>query len=307
MQLQDEVHEGTMRAMEERPSVGRYLDQYLEDVRTTIKPSSLLVYNRWVKHFILRYGHIQLSDLTRGHVDQWRSELVDSGLAGNTVNTGLRVIKGALIEAVKRDLIHRNPAAHIRYVDANSREREFPPFWTSEQFEAYMKTVENPRHRLAFCLAFYAGLRLQEAAYLRWEDIQDGVIKVTSHGQRRTKTDNTRRIPVAQKLQEELDKWERGTGPILRAYSPEPSPTAISKAFIRLKRAYNEEHIEDPLPDISFHGLRHSFATNLAPHVQLFVLSRLLGHSKIETTMIYAHVQDDVTIGIASAAMHTAF
>jgi site-specific recombinase XerD len=41
--------------------------------------------------------------------------------------------------------------------------------------------------------------------------------------------------------------------------------------------------------------------------MQLIYLSKLLGHSKIETTMIYAHVQADAALDIASTAMNDVF
>lgn len=58
----------------------------------------------------------------------------------------------------------------------------------------------------------------------------------------------------------------------------------------------------DPtFPPITFHGLRHSFATWLASDagINLRVLQSLLGHSTISTTMIYAHVQPQMAVEAA--------
>jgi integrase/recombinase XerD len=45
---------------------------------------------------------------------------------------------------------------------------------------------------------------------------------------------------------------------------------------------------------IHFHSLRHSFASNLAQRgINLYVIQKLLGHSKITTTQIYSHLRNE--------------
>ena len=49
------------------------------------------------------------------------------------------------------------------------------------------------------------------------------------------------------------------------------------------------------------HTLRHSFATHLLDSgANIHVIKTLLGHSKIETTMIYLHLQKHTQLGIVS-------
>lgn len=55
------------------------------------------------------------------------------------------------------------------------------------------------------------------------------------------------------------------------------------------------------IEDFRFHDLRHTFATRLLRHTgNLKLVSRLLGHTQVETTMRYAHVMlDDMIDGIS--------
>ncbi len=71
----------------------------------------------------------------------------------------------------------------------------------------------------------------------------------------------------------------------------------LSQKFLKYRRRHPN------LPPISFHGLRHSFATNLAMQgVPIAVLQKLLGHQNIETTMLYTHVQEDHVLDVARRA-----
>ena len=64
--------------------------------------------------------------------------------------------------------------------------------------------------------------------------------------------------------------------------------------FTRIRRVFDIALKSAGLPLIHFHDLRHSFASNLvAAGASLVVVKELLGHKKIETTMIYAHLAPD--------------
>ncbi len=66
------------------------------------------------------------------------------------------------------------------------------------------------------------------------------------------------------------------------------NPTYASRSFKKCVRAFE---LDDK---IHFHTLRHSFASNLAQRgVNLYVIQKLLGHSKITTTQIYSHLRTE--------------
>ena len=52
---------------------------------------------------------------------------------------------------------------------------------------------------------------------------------------------------------------------------------------------------------IYFHSLRHSFASNLVQRcASIYVIKELLGHSDIQTTQIYSHLQKDNLVNVVS-------
>jgi site-specific recombinase XerD len=64
----------------------------------------------------------------------------------------------------------------------------------------------------------------------------------------------------------------------------------INTLFITFKKVFKKAQIKD----VSFHTLRHTFASYLVINgISIYTVSKLLGHSKIETTMIYAHLSKE--------------
>jgi integrase len=65
-----------------------------------------------------------------------------------------------------------------------------------------------------------------------------------------------------------------------------------------LKAAFHKATIDAGIADFRFHDLRHSFGTRMLRKTQnLKLVSRLMGHQNIETTMRYAHVMMDDLAG----------
>lgn len=61
-----------------------------------------------------------------------------------------------------------------------------------------------------------------------------------------------------------------------------------------IKAAFHKATIDAGIPDFRFHDLRHTFGTRMLRKTQnLKLVSRLMGHQHIETTMRYAHVIDE--------------
>lgn len=86
-------------------------------------------------------------------------------------------------------------------------------------------------------------------------------------------------VPLTQKALSLIDK--KKPGPLFRVYSNQ-------KANVRLKEIAEVCNIHK---NLSTHVARHTFATQfLERGGKLEVLKELLGHSKIDTTMIYVHV-----------------
>jgi site-specific recombinase XerD len=155
-----------------------------------------------------------------------------------------------------------------------------------EEIQKMLGSTYNLKHRVALMLLYYAGLRLAEAASLRWDDVDFGRevihLKTAKGGKERV-------VFLHPKLAEGLRLLGDGKGLILVSnrggrYSPRSiqlvADNAAKKAGIKKK--------------VTPHVLRHSFATHLLEGgADIRHIQELLGHKNLRTTMLYTHVSKD--------------
>jgi integrase len=141
---------------------------------------------------------------------------------------------------------------------------------------------------LLFLLALGAGLRLQEAAHVKWEDITSNGICVRNDSVHRTKTNEGRRIKLGAGLLAMIEEYRRF--PLEWVIPDERSPKlgrsprrrCISAArrlakWLRIK--LEEDGLKNPT-----HWLRKVFGSVVAQEYGMLAASRYLGHSSIEVT-----------------------
>jgi len=150
-----------------------------------------------------------------------------------------------------------------------------------------LEATGSLRNRTAMEIGYAGGLRLGEVLHLKLTDIDSGqmIIRVE---QGKGKKD--RNVMLAQSLLHTLrEYWKRerprkwlfpghgGQRPL--------NPTVIQRAFVEAKRKAGITKA------VSFHSLRHSFATHLMQSgVDVRTIQALLGHRSLGTTQRYMHV-----------------
>jgi integrase len=229
-----------------------------------------------VEHRLTGFHDRPLASLTQGEVEQW-VVLRAAAVKPATVEKELRTLKALLNKAAEWKLLDLNPAENV--APPQNVESE-PIHWYTA---AELKRLYKVDRAHAPCWQFMAntGLRRREAMFLRWADIRDGSIWVTSREGARTKSARWRQIPLSPGAATALSRLRRGNKSIyvLPRLAKESWSRAFAKAAERAKVGG------------SLHSLRHTFAANLvAQGVNLRVVQRLMGHATIKTTEQYAHV-----------------
>ena len=165
-------------------------------------------------------------------------------------------------------------------------------FLTAEQVELLIKATTNKRHQLQIILQTDAGLRVTEVTSLKWEhlDFRTKMIEIRSLKKKANDPKPKRLLPMSGRVYDAfaayINENGKGTGFI---FSTDGGKTAITRQAIS-KMLKDIEHKSSQLNDLHPHKLRHSFATNLrAAGAELEDIRDALGHTKLETSLIYAH------------------
>lgn len=165
--------------------------------------------------------------------------------------------------------------------------RKLPEVFNHDELKLLFASTENQKHRVMLMAAYAGGLRISEVTRLRVKDIDSGRMAIHIE---KSKGEKDRYTILSQRLLIELRSY-------WKAYRPKdllfPSPVKdgpLDRATPNLvfrtakKKAGITKHV-------TFHSLRHTFATNLLESgVDIRKIQVLLGHSSITSTAIYLHV-----------------
>lgn len=279
-----------------RITVGEYAEQYLARTRRAVRASTHERYVRYIARFLASVGETRaFADVEEGDVETWIREMERAGLAPRSVNLALACVRAMMRRATGEGALALDPMRSVR--PARIARVTLPPYISPD---VYMDAVDalhpSPRMRLACRLALFAGLRAGEIAGLEWQDVDvaRGEIRIVSRGEgRETKSGRARTVPILPPVAEMLDavpaSMRRGRVIPSRA-RVKTVATDISRAWGRTVR--RAAAADTRVPIITFHGLRHSFATWMASSgLPLASLQIVLGHADIAMTMRYVHVQ----------------
>ena len=151
--------------------------------------------------------------------------------------------------------------------------KRLPEIINEEEFFKIMKIDKKKEHQIAFSLGFFCGLRISEVEKLTQKDI-----------------DYDRKMLFIREAKGGKDRYV-------------PFPSTITKGLkhipIKIKRRALQHSITKYgkkvlNKNIHFHTLRHGAATlYLSKGMNIRQVQQLLGHSRLDTTMIYTHVSPD--------------
>ena len=178
-----------------------------------------------------------------------------------------------------------------------------PVVLSREEVAQLLAAVRNPKHRAALSVAYGAGLRASEVAALKVSDV-DGQRMTLRVEQGKGRKD--RYALLSPVLLETLRTWwrlarQQGTmlcgGWLFPGMDPtDPITTRQLNRAVHL--AATAAQIDKR---VSLHTLRHSFATHLLEQkVDIRVIQVLLGHKKIETTVLYTQVATEILREVVS-------
>lgn len=311
-----------MYTQSSKVTVGEWFDMWLKDYRgIRIKPGTQEVYrNTFNAHIKPAIGKKRVTSIRMEQIQTIYNSMANSNYAEGTIKLVGVILYGMFKQAVKSELINKNPVAMATIPKAKERkERVVLTAEQQKQFQTYAKTWSE--YFRIFLLALCTGMRNGEVRGLFWSDIdfENRVIYVTGtlkyvkgighyKGTPKTKT-SKRDIPMLgvcydllleQRQNQEEQKnllgewWEPLKGlENLVFTSNDGKPVSREKVTAELNKIIKKMHDDHVnIPQFTFHSLRHTFATRgLEQGISLKIMQTILGHTTLAMTSdLYSHV-----------------
>jgi integrase/recombinase XerD len=246
-----------------------------------LAPRTQQAYVGWMVRLVSK-TRVPADQLSESQVRTYLASLSQRGLSGSTLNQAINAVRFFF-----NGVLHRVWALEIHYQRAPQR---VPVTLTPDEVGRLLAAVPGLRERAAMEIAYAAGLRLNEVLHLKLSDI-DSERMILRVDQGKGKQD--RNVMLSPALLETLRAYWRKSKPRVWLFPGQGgkrplNATMIQRAFTVAK---HEARITKP---VSFHSLRHSFATQLLESgVNVRTIQALLGHRSLGTTQRYTHVAGD--------------
>jgi integrase/recombinase XerD len=169
------------------------------------------------------------------------------------------------------------------------KEHKLPQVFSIEQIQQLLSAAINIKHRMILSLFYGAGLRMNELRHIRLCDMDSKSfqIKVVAGKGRKD-----RFTLMPKHLLEPLRDYYRQDKPRVYLFEGQTAGMPMHERSIQHFVQRYVKVIGLGGKDYSAHTLRHSFATHLLDAgTDIHTIKELLGHSSLNTTMIYLHLQ----------------
>lgn len=199
-----------------------------------------------------------------------------------TASAYFNKVRAVVNAAYAKGIINRNPLAQVKGIKSESTERTY---LTIEEVRSLVKTeCRYDVLKRAFLFSCLTGLRWSDINKLDWLEVSqlDGVHRITFNQQ---KTKALQYLDITQQAFALMGEQEKQG----RVFQGLKYSAWMNVELLRWCMAAGiSKHV-------TFHAGRHTFAVSLLSRgVDIYTVSKLLGHSEVKTTQIYADIIDSV-------------
>lgn len=205
-----------------------------------------------------------LASLTLEHLEQYLSTL---DVSPTTTNKHLTCLKSFCRWLENNGL--PNPTHKIRYLKAPPKLQRM---LSEDEYGKVLAACREDEKKIIQLLG-NLGLRASELLGIRADSVRDGFVYVIGKGNK------TRAIPLNQTARQILNE-------------PDTMNLLKNLKYPQLNNLCRKLSKRCGIPKFTCHSLRRRFATQLAQYINIYQLSRLLGHSNVATTQRYIYFSE---------------
>lgn len=263
--------------------------------------STIFKIKEYVKH-----KSLAIQDITVDFLRNYEKYLLETLKNGqNTMHANMRVIRRIINLAINDDILPLDKNPFIKYKFENTKtEKAFlteDEILSFENLDLKLSSMKDV-HRDIFVFATYAGgLRISDICLLKWKHYDGVRILMTTK-----KTESTVSIKLPQKAMGIIEKYKKIDAkpedfmfPLLDNEANYEDARTLHN-HISSATAYANKDLKVLAKSagidksFSFHSSRHTWATRaLRKGMRIEYVSRLMGHSSIKTTQIYAKIVNE--------------
>lgn len=294
--VMSQIREGKwfVRSEGEGKTIRDLLERYMDEHSIPNKSVGTVRNDRGMVNEILEYfGDMLLIELTPPRIAEYKAFCRKKGLKPATINHRRKLLSGAFNLAIREwEWVKENPVIKVKAEKVrNERDRWLTP---EEEQILLEKSVlhptlkgnkTEPRYWLQELIIFalQTGMREDEILSLEWiyVDLDRRTVTVI-----KSKNDLPRTVPLTSvALQLLVSKSENRKSDYVF-----PNEAGRKMGRRNMTRAFDKVVERAGIVNFTFHDLRHTFATRLAQvGVDLYTISKLLGHKDVKMTQRYAH------------------
>ncbi|NJL15027.1 MAG: tyrosine-type recombinase/integrase [Microscillaceae bacterium] len=234
-----------------------------------------------LKEYCEAFGKQHPERISPDEAKQWLTRQVKEGWREASLVTMICALRFYYIQIQRR----KDWEFHLPFP---RRAETLPKVLNLSEVQALFDAVDNLKHKMMLLMGYAAGLRVSEVVSMRLKDIdsQRMVIHIKA-----AKGKKDRCVMLSEVLLENLRSYYQAYKPKEWLFEGQSydyySTRSIQKIFQRAKQKAGI------LKEVSFHALRHSFATHLhEAGTDIRIIQELLGHNSSKTTERYTHVSN---------------
>ncbi len=291
------VHEDTVITLQQFKdqmlSVGQedgsftdYILNYLNDNKSRLRLESWWSYKSQITKLLKFKKKVLFTDLTEKFISDYHHYMIHSLRNNeNTASKSLRSLRTFINIALRYKQMKNNPFQFVTIKKVDGKRDFLSLEELNSLSQAYFtgkltKPIEKEILQY-FLFSCYTGLRYSDLKSLQSNSISDNKVKIKMH-----KTGYLVTVPLTQKAVNLLPtSLGSGTQSVFRIY--------CNKVTNRILKLIGMRY-EIP-KKLTCHVARHTFATaSITLGIPIEVVSKLLGHTSIKTTQVYAKIVDNV-------------
>lgn len=259
--------------------------QYLRFIETLrlkgYSPHTVKTYGNEFTQLLIKLRSYHVDKLPREKVRDYIVFCADKlNLSENTIHSRINALKFYFEQILKQEKF-------LFDIPRPKKKKQLPNVLSIQQVELLFAQLENLKHKTMLFLAYSGGLRVSEVVHLRPADIVSSrMIIHIRHG----KGKKDRIVPLSMGILKLLRSYYIAYKPKTWLFEGQKSEEAYSTRSLQqiFHRAKERAKIIQP---VTFHSLRHSYATHLhEAGTDIKLIQELLGHQDLKTTLRYTHV-----------------